>query len=226
MSTETLPHRAGSRARRACSSVAPGEPRSWAMLQVAERFGSTRRSSRSSPTPGAVPLEVLRRQLAARVRLPRAEGAPAPTIEEVLRFKRAEEPGAAAHHAAGAPSRRGDRPDDALRHLADPSRPPRGADSLADVIGSIQERGLLDRMPPQPGRRSPRTSPRRWSPRSGGRDRDDARTRSSPISQRATLAVVVAQAGQPVGGPHARRSDRVPGPHARPQNGARRRSRP
>ena len=78
-----------------------------------------------------------------------------PTISEVLAYTHAPTAaGARPRRLRGPPeARRGDRADAALRDLA--ARRSSGAqpaESVTDVIGSLTERGLLDRDPPQPGR--------------------------------------------------------------------------
>ena len=75
--------------------------------------------------------------------------APAPTVAEVTRFRaRRRGLGARARRRRRAQEgRRRDRPDAALRDLAAPGRAPRAASTtLTDVVGSIHERSLLDRV--------------------------------------------------------------------------------
>ena len=121
----------------------------WAALEVARAI--RRRRHRPDPDPRRrplLPVEVLRRQLHARVRLPRARGA-----------RRRPSPRCCATPAASTPSCRelvtieaSHKVGEAIELMqrysisqlpvvrADP------ADSLADVVGSLQERGLLDRV--------------------------------------------------------------------------------
>ena len=92
-----------------------------------------------------VPLEVPRRQLDARARLPRAR-APAPTVRELLRAKPGETPSRfvtiSAHQKVGEAI--------GVMERYSISQLPVVRDgevaSLADVIGSLQDRALLDRV--------------------------------------------------------------------------------
>ncbi|MGH3033046.1 MAG: cystathionine beta-synthase [Gaiellaceae bacterium] len=120
----------------------------WAMLQVAERFGDGATIVTLIPDSGRGYLSKFYDDnwLLEHGFLERK--APAPTIEEVLALKRAEEPGlpelvtVASHQKVGEAidlmQRYGISQIPVLRHD--------GGDSLADVVGSIRERGLLDRV--------------------------------------------------------------------------------
>jgi cystathionine beta-synthase len=120
----------------------------WAMLQVARRFGSGATIATLIPDSGRGYLSKLYDDnwLLEHGFLERR--APAPTIEQVLAFKRAEEPGVPelvtveSHQKVGEAidlmQRYGISQIPVVRHA--------GVDSLADVVGSIRERGLLDRV--------------------------------------------------------------------------------
>ena len=73
------------------------------------------------------------------------------------------------------------------------------ADSLADVVGSIRESGLLDRVFRRPGRRSTRTSRPRWSRRSPPSRSASPSTPSSPTSPPGTRRSWSPRDGRPVG---------------------------
>ena len=120
----------------------------WAMLQVAARFDEDATLVTLIPDSGRGYLSklyddnwLLEHGFLERV-------APAPTIEEVLAFKRAEDPEVpelitvASHQKVGEAidlmQRYGISQIPVLRHD--------GAGSLADVVGSIRERGLLERV--------------------------------------------------------------------------------
>jgi cystathionine beta-synthase len=120
----------------------------WAMLQVAERFGADATVVTLIPDSGRGYLSKLYDDnwLLEHGFLERR--APTPTIEEVLAFKRAEEPEVPelvtveTHQKVGETidlmQRYGISQIPVVRHDR--------ADSLADVVGSIRERGLLDRI--------------------------------------------------------------------------------
>ena len=120
----------------------------WAMLEVAKRFDDAATIVTLIPDSGRGYLSKFYDDnwLLEHGFLERR--APAPTIEEVLSFKRAEEPGVPqlitlqAHQKVGEAivlmQRYGISQIPVVRHEA--------AESLADVIGSIRERGLLDRI--------------------------------------------------------------------------------
>ena len=74
--------------------------------------------------------------------------APAPTIDAgaALQARRGARGARSRHDRVAREGRRGDRPDAALLDLAAPGRARRRPESLADVVGSLQERGVLDRV--------------------------------------------------------------------------------
>ena len=94
-----------------------------------------------------LPLQALRRQLADRARLPRAGGA-APTIEEVLAFKRRQEPDVPELVTVQSHQKVGDAVDLMQRYGISqiPVVRREEVDSLADLVGSIRERGLFERV--------------------------------------------------------------------------------
>jgi cystathionine beta-synthase len=120
----------------------------WAMLQIASRFGEGATLVTLIPDSGRGYLSKLYDDnwLLEHGFLERR--APAPTIEEVLAFKRSEEPEVPdlitveSHQKVGEAidlmQRYGISQIPVVRHD--------GAESLADVIGSIRERGLLERI--------------------------------------------------------------------------------
>jgi cystathionine beta-synthase len=171
----------------------------WALIKVAERFGEDATIATLLPDSGRGYLSKLYDDnwLAEYGILERR--APAPTIEEVLAFKRAEdgapelvliETHEKVGHAIELMQRYGISQIPVVRH--------RPADSLADVVGSVRERGLLDRLfanqdalnddvaaamePPLPAVEIAETVETVFADLSGG----------SP-------AVVVAETGRPVG---------------------------
>jgi cystathionine beta-synthase len=120
----------------------------WAMLQVAERFGDDATIVTLIPDSGRGYLSKLYDDnwLLEHGFLERR--APAPTIEEVLAFKRAEEPEVPELVTVETHQKVGETIDLMQRYGISqiPVVRHEGADSLADVVGSIRERGLLDRI--------------------------------------------------------------------------------
>jgi cystathionine beta-synthase len=120
----------------------------WAMLQVAARFGEDATIVTVIPDSGRGYLSKLYDDnwLLEHGFLERR--APAPTIEEVLAFKRAEEPGVPELIMVEAHQKVGEAIDLMQRYGISQIPVVRrdGADSLADIIGSIRERGLLERI--------------------------------------------------------------------------------
>jgi cystathionine beta-synthase len=120
----------------------------WAMLQVAERFGADATVVTLIPDSGRGYLSKLYDDnwLLEHGFLERR--APTPTIEEVLAFKRAEEPEVPELVTVETHQKVGETIDLMQRYGISQIPVVRhdGADSLADVVGSIRERGLLDRI--------------------------------------------------------------------------------
>jgi cystathionine beta-synthase len=120
----------------------------WAMLQVAERFGADATVVTLIPDSGRGYLSKLYDDnwLLEHGFLERR--APTPTIEEVLAFKRAEEPEVPELVTVETHQKVGETIDLMQRYGISQIPVVRhdGVDSLADVVGSIRERGLLDRI--------------------------------------------------------------------------------
>jgi cystathionine beta-synthase len=120
----------------------------WAMLQVAARFGEDATIVTLIPDSGRGYLSKLYDDnwLLEHGFLERR--APAPTIEAVLAFRRMEEPGVPELVTVESHQKVGEAIDLMQRYGISQIPVVRhdGADSLADVIGSIRERGLLDRI--------------------------------------------------------------------------------
>jgi cystathionine beta-synthase len=120
----------------------------WAMLQVAQRFGPGATLVTLIPDSGRGYLSKLYDDnwLQEHGFLERA--APAPTIEEVLAFKRQEEPEMPGLVTVESHQKVGEAIELMQRYSISQIPVVRhdGAESLADVVGSIRERGLLDRV--------------------------------------------------------------------------------
>jgi cystathionine beta-synthase len=172
----------------------------WAMLHVAERFDADATIVTLIPDSGRGYLSKFYDDnwLLEHGFLERK--APAPTIEEVLRFKREEEPGVPqlitlqAHHKVGEAidlmMRYGISQIPVVRH--------EGAVSLADVIGSVRERGLLDRIFRNQDALTEDVAAAMEPPLPAVEIGDSVDTVFADLSA-GQPAVVVAQAGQPVG---------------------------
>ena len=133
--------RAASRARRACSSAARRARRSPARSST-RRLGPDARVLTILPDSGR---SYLSKFLDDNWMIEHGfleRSAPAPTVRELLRSKRAN---AGARHDLGAPEGgRGDRGDGAVLDLAAARWCATVSSSLSDVIGSLQDRALLD----------------------------------------------------------------------------------
>ncbi len=120
----------------------------WAMLEIARRFGPEATLVTLIPDSGRGYLSKLYDDnwLMEHGFLERE--APAPTIEEVLAFKRQEEPGMPELVTVESHQKVGEAIDLMRRYSISQIPVVRhdGAESLADVVGSIRERGLLDRV--------------------------------------------------------------------------------
>jgi cystathionine beta-synthase len=120
----------------------------WATLQVAARFGPEATLVTLIPDSGRGYLSKLYDDDWLREHGFAERPAPAPTIQQVLAFKRTEEPGVPAlvlveshervGHAIDLMQRYGISQIPVVRHEP--------VESLADVVGSIRERGLLERV--------------------------------------------------------------------------------
>jgi len=120
----------------------------WAMLQVARRFGPEATVVTLIPDSGRGYLSKLYDDnwLMEHGFLERA--APAPTIEEVLAFKRQEEPDMPVLVTVESHQKVGEAIDLMQRYSISqiPVVRREGAESLADLVGSIRERGLFERV--------------------------------------------------------------------------------
>jgi cystathionine beta-synthase len=120
----------------------------WAMLQVARRFGPVATIATLIPDSGRGYLSKLYDDnwLMEHGFLERA--APAPTIEEVLAFKRQEEPDMPVLVTVESHQKVGEAIDLMQRYSISqiPVVRREGAESLADLVGSIRERGLFERV--------------------------------------------------------------------------------
>jgi len=120
----------------------------WAMLQVASRFGPEATVVTLIPDSGRGYLSKLYDDnwLMEHGFLERA--APAPTIEEVLAFKRQEEPDMPVLVTVESHQKVGEAIDLMQRYSISqiPVVRREGAESLADLVGSIRERGLFERV--------------------------------------------------------------------------------
>jgi cystathionine beta-synthase len=172
----------------------------WAMLQIAERFDADATIVTLIPDSGRGYLSKFYDDnwLLEHGFLERK--APAPTIEEVLRFKREEEPEVPqlvtlqAHHKVG------EAIDLMMRYGISqiPVVRREGDVSLADVIGSVRERGLLDRIFRNQDALTEDVATAMEPPLPAVEIGESVDTVFADLSA-GSPAVVVAQAGRPVG---------------------------
>jgi cystathionine beta-synthase len=120
----------------------------WAMLQVALRFGPEATLVTLIPDSGRGYLSKLYDDNWLQEHGFLEREAPAPTIEEVLAFKRQEEPEMPGLVTVESHQKVGEAIELMQRYSISQIPVVRhdGAESLADVVGSIRERGLLDRV--------------------------------------------------------------------------------
>jgi cystathionine beta-synthase len=120
----------------------------WAMLQVAQSFGPEATLVTLIPDSGRGYLSKLYDDNWLQEHGFLEREAPAPTIEEVLAFKRQEEPEMPELVTVESHQKVGEAIDLMQRYSISQIPVVRhdGAESLADVVGSIRERGLLDRV--------------------------------------------------------------------------------
>ena len=116
----------------------------WAGIQVARKLGPGHESSCCSRTAAARTCRFYDDNWMIQYGF-LERTTPPPAVEEVLRFRRAGRGARSRHRRLAREGRSGDRGDAAVRHLAGRSSA-RPVDSLADVVGSLQERGLLERV--------------------------------------------------------------------------------
>ena len=124
----------------------------WAMLQVARRFGPEATLVTLIPDSGRGYLSKVYDDNWLMEHGFLEQEAPAPTIEQVLAFKRQEEPEMPELVTVESHQKVGEAIDLMQRYSISQIPVVRhdGAESLADVVGSIRERGLLDRGLPEP----------------------------------------------------------------------------
>ena len=171
----------------------------WAMLQVAERFGAGATLVTLIPDSGRGYLSKLYDDnwLMEHGFLER----PAPaTIEEVLAFKRQEEPEMPELVTVESHQRIGEAIDLMQRYSISQIPVVRhdGPESLADVVGSIRERGLLDRVFRNPDALADEVAAAMESPLPAVEIAESVDTVFADLSA-GNPAVVVARAGRPVG---------------------------
>jgi cystathionine beta-synthase len=120
----------------------------WAMLNVAQRFGPGATLVTLIPDSGRGYLSKLYDDNWLQEHGFLEREAPAPTIEEVLAFKRQEEPEMPRLVTVESHQKVGEAIELMQRYSISQIPVVRhdGAESLADVVGSIRERGLLDRV--------------------------------------------------------------------------------
>ena len=120
----------------------------WAMLEVARRFGPETTIVTLIPDSGRGYLSKFYDDNWLQEHGFLEREAPAPTIEEVLAFKRQEEPEMPELVTVESHQKVGEAIDLMQRYSISQIPVVRhdGAESLADVVGSIRERGLLDRV--------------------------------------------------------------------------------
>jgi cystathionine beta-synthase len=171
----------------------------WAMLQVANRFGPEATLVTLIPDSGRGYLSKLYDDnwLLEHGFLERA--APA-TIEEVLAFKRQEEPGMPELVTVESQQKVGEAIDLMQRYSISQIPVVRhdGAESLADVVGSIRERGLLDRVFRSPDALADDVAAAMEPPLPAVEIAESVDTVFADLSA-GNPAVVVARAGRPVG---------------------------
>jgi cystathionine beta-synthase len=172
----------------------------WALLEVAKRFGPGATLVTLVPDSGRGYLSKFYDDnwLLEHGFLERR--APAPTIEEVLAFKRDEDPDVPELITVESHQKVGEAIDLMQRYGISqiPVVRHEGADSLADVVGSIRERGLLERIFRNQDALSEDVAAAMEPPLPAVEIRDSVETVFADFSA-GNPAVVVARAGRPVG---------------------------
>jgi cystathionine beta-synthase len=172
----------------------------WAMLQVAERFGVEATVVTLIPDGGRGYLSKFYDDNWLREYGLVDRRAPAPTIQEVLAFKGRVDTDAPRLISVESHRKVGEAVD--LMHRYGISQLPvvrhEPAESLADVIGSIQERGLLDRVLRNPDTLNEEVAAAMDPPLRAVELRESVDTIFSDL-EAGNSAVIVAAAGRPVG---------------------------
>ena len=172
----------------------------WAMLQVAERFGPDATIVTLIPDGGRGYLSKFYDDNWLREYGIVERRGPAPTIEQVLAFKRRVDAEVPQLIAVESHRKVGEAVD--LMHRYGISQLPvvrhEPAESLADVIGSIRERGLLERVLRNPDTLNEEVAAAMDPPLRAVELRDSVDTVVSDL-EAGNPAVVVAAAGRPVG---------------------------
>ena len=172
----------------------------WAMLRVAERFGPEATIVTLIPDSGRGYLSKFYDDnwLLEHGFLERR--APAPTIEEVLAFKREEEPGVPELITVESHQKIGEAIDLMQRYGISQIPVVRhdGVDSLADVVGSIRERGLFERVFRNQDALSEDVAAAMESPLPAVEIGESVDTVFADLSA-GNPAVIVAESGRPVG---------------------------
>ncbi|HEU4448682.1 MAG TPA: cystathionine beta-synthase [Gaiellaceae bacterium] len=171
----------------------------WAMLEVAKRFGPEATIATLVPDSGRGYLSKVYDDnwLLEHGFLERGAAA---TIEEVLAFKRQEEPGMPELVTVQSHQKVGEAIDLMRRYSISQLPVVRhdGADSLADVVGSIRERGLLDRVFRNPDALGEEVAGAMEPPLPAVEIAESVDTVFADLSA-GNPAVVVARSGRPVG---------------------------
>jgi cystathionine beta-synthase len=172
----------------------------WALLTIAERFGPDATVVTLIPDGGRGYLSKFYDDNWLREYGLVDRHAPAPTIEEVLAFKRREEADVPQLIFVESHRKVGEAVD--LMHRYGISQIPvirhEPADSLADVIGSIQERGLLERVLRNPDTLNEEVANAMDPPLRAVEMGESVDTVFSDL-EAGNTAVIVATAGKPVG---------------------------
>jgi cystathionine beta-synthase len=172
----------------------------WAMLEVAQRFGANATVVTLIPDGGRGYLSKFYDDNWLREYGIVERRAPAPTIEEVLAFKGRLDAEAPQLIYVESHRKVGEAVD--LMHRYGISQVPvirhEPAESLADVIGSIQERGLLDRVLRNPDTLNEEVAAAMDPPLRAVEMRESVDTVFSDL-EAGNSAVIVASAGKPVG---------------------------
>ena len=192
--------RGGSRARRACSPAARRARPSGRRCRSRGGSGPTRRCSRCSPTRAARTSRSSSTTSGCSSTASSSGSAPVPTVAELLRSKRVEEGDVPALVTISAHQKVSEAIDAMQRHSISQLPVVRDGElgSLADVIGSLQDRDLLDRVFKNADALHEDVATAMQPPLATV-DAAARSTRSSTALTGRTNAVLVASDGRPVG---------------------------